>query len=289
MANDFKAFATTGGANVVTQVDYAASAYVSTGRSSGILPSNVYNKIARQSSIAAYLLGQLIVEQTGLDALDNGDLTTLLSSFRLAIQKTPAVASRTVLPAGSGNYSAPANCRQLKIRMIAGGGGGGALTANIGAAGGTSSFNSITAVGGGGGGQAGTAFGGTGGTGGTGTASLRIAGGDGEHGTNGGAAPSFVGGGHGGGGVFGGGGDGGLSQAGKNGKTNSGGGGGGAGPVGVGNSAAGAAAGEYVEIIINTPSGSYPYIVGASGTGGGSSTSAGGNGGSGVIIIDEFY
>lgn len=83
--NDFKPFATGGLANVITQVVYAAAAYLPIGRGSGILPSNVYNKIARQSSVAAYLLGQLVVDLTGRDALDDGDTATLLANLKLAL------------------------------------------------------------------------------------------------------------------------------------------------------------------------------------------------------------
>lgn len=83
---DFKLFATGGGANVVDQPTYAAAAYVPAGRGSGILPSNVYNKIARQGSVGMALLQEYIVAQTGQDVLDNGDLAALLAQFTLAVQ-----------------------------------------------------------------------------------------------------------------------------------------------------------------------------------------------------------
>lgn len=83
--NDFKAYATGGLANVISQIVYAAAAYLPIGRGSGVLPSNVYNKIARQSSVGAYLLGQLVVDLTGRDALDDGDLATLLANLKLAL------------------------------------------------------------------------------------------------------------------------------------------------------------------------------------------------------------
>lgn len=86
--NDFKAFATGVGANVITQIVYAAAAYLSTGRGSGILPSDVYNKIARQSSLAAYVFAQTIVDKLGLDALDDGDLPTLLARYKSSISVT---------------------------------------------------------------------------------------------------------------------------------------------------------------------------------------------------------
>jgi len=102
--NDFKYFATTGSPNVVDQATYAASTYVGPGRSSGILPSNVYNKIARQGAAGAAMLGQLINNQLGVDALDNGDLTTLVANLTLAIQQ-----SAIILPARTVTSSATLN------------------------------------------------------------------------------------------------------------------------------------------------------------------------------------
>lgn len=287
MANDFLAFATAGGANVVTQAAYAAAGYVSTGRTAGILPSNVYNKIARQSSIAAYLIGQLISDQTGLDALDNGDLAVLLTRFKLAIQKTPAVATRTVLLSGtSETYNTPTNCRQLRIRMIGGGGGGAAQNTNNGSNGTATVFNSIQAAPGSGGLFNSGNGGGAGGTGGSGSASLRIAGGSGSAYSN---TQNGVSGGAGGNGAFGGGaGSDNGSTPGNNAAANSGGGGSGAGSA-TGSPGAGGGAGEYVELIINSPAASYTYTVGAAGAGGAAGAQAGGNGGSGIIIVEEFY
>src|SRR5262245_24386126 len=102
MSNDFKAFATAGGANVISQATYAAAGYVSTWRGSGILPSDVYNKICRQGSIGAYLIGQLISDNS-LNALDDGDLATLLARFKTALRLNTPVPTRTILTSGSGN------------------------------------------------------------------------------------------------------------------------------------------------------------------------------------------
>lgn len=84
--NDFLAYATAGGANVVDQATYAASAYVTAGRGSGILPSNVYNKIARQGNWGTAALGQFIVNTLAQDVLDNGDLTAFVAQLTSAIQ-----------------------------------------------------------------------------------------------------------------------------------------------------------------------------------------------------------
>ena len=85
-ASQFLAYATAGGANVVDQATYAASSYVTAGRGSGILPSNVYNKIARQAAFGTAALAQFMVNQLGQDVLDNGDLTAFINQLTAAIQ-----------------------------------------------------------------------------------------------------------------------------------------------------------------------------------------------------------
>lgn len=210
---------------------------------------------------------------------------------------TIAVPTRQVLTSGSSaTYTTPANARQLRVRMVGGGGGGGGSSSTIvvaGSNGTATSFNSVTAAGGSGAPASAsnaTTVGGAGGTGGTGSASFRIAGGAGAGGSNG-VSTANIPGGTGGSSAFGGGGIGGFYNiAAGNGATNSGGGGGGAeynasNPI-IGGGGGGA--GEYVELIINSPAATYTYTVGPGGAGG-SSTNNGGTGGSGIIIVDEFY
>lgn len=188
---------------------------------------------------------------------------------------------------GSGTYTTPAGVKQLRIRLI-GGGGGGAGSGALGGDGGTggdSAFNSIVATGGGGGkGLPSSLLGGVGGTGGSGSASLRIDGGAGQ-----GASTTVVLTPSGGSSHFGGAGvwPGGSSGPGGAAKANTGGGGSGALNTST-QSGAGGGAGEYVEIVINAPSSTYSYAVGAGGAAG-TGTAVGGVGGSGVIIVEEFY
>lgn len=206
--------------------------------------------------------------------------------------------TRQTLTSGTAQtYTTPANVRQLKVRMIAGGGGGGGngttTTGGNGGTGGTTTFDTFTVIGGGPGtannGVAG-GTGGVGGTGGSGSASVRLAGGSGGGGVAVNASAAFDMAGYGGDGAFGGGGGGNASPA--AGAANTGGGGAGASSTGVtvANSGGGGA-GEYAELIINTPAASYTYTVGAGGTAGTAGTSgvAGKAGGSGIIIVDEYY
>lgn len=202
--------------------------------------------------------------------------------------------TQQVLTSGSGaTYTTPANCRQIRIRMKAGGGGGGG--SGTGSTGGDSIFNSINAAGGVGGGLSAGGPGGQGGSGGTGAANVRLAGAPGGPWAMfcvGAGTFSFyggVGGGQGGGL----GGTTGASQ-GTAGAANTGGGGGGGSQASTTTTTSlsgGGGEGEYVELIINNPAATYTYTVGAGGAGGasGGSTGAGGAGGSGIIIVDEIY
>jgi hypothetical protein len=215
-----------------------------------------------------------------------------------------AVSTRTVLTSGSSaTYTTPSGVRQLRVRLKGGGGGGGGTgtaSATGGGTGGTTIFNSINANGGTGGSSNATGTGGAGGVGGsgTGTSIKRIAGATGgPTGTGIFTSTNFIsiggfGGGKGGGNAIG------SANAGVAGAANTGGGGSGG---GIGSSsqstlasfsfAGGGGEGEEVEFIINSPSSSYTYTVGAGGTAGSAGTSgfAGGAGGSGYIIVDEIY
>ncbi len=219
-----------------------------------------------------------------------------IANYPIGNMKVP---TRQVLTSGSSaTYTTPAGTRQLRIRMIGGGGGGGngnAATPNAGGTGGTTSFNSITAIGGTGGAGGATSapgLGGAGGTGGSGSASIRLAGGAGiggsgfaqsaadiRTGSAGGASP------------FGGAGISNASTAVGGAAVANTGSGGGSGGFGTGGApGGGGGAGEYVELIINSPSSTYTYTIGASGAAGAASAgNAGGAGGSGIIIVDEFY
>ena len=84
--NDFLQFAEAGGANVLTQAAWAALAELPTGFTSGILPSTYLNKALRQHATIAAVIGDLIVTQTGEDAVDDGTTATLLTNLTSAIR-----------------------------------------------------------------------------------------------------------------------------------------------------------------------------------------------------------
>lgn len=86
MINDFKTFAASGGANVSTQVEYAADTLVlSNGFTSGIAESKKLNKVWRQASIISKVITEYIQTVTGEDCLDDGTTNTLLSNLANSI------------------------------------------------------------------------------------------------------------------------------------------------------------------------------------------------------------
>jgi len=79
------AFAIDGGANVISQADYAAASFLTDGYSAGILPSARLNKTLRQSSFLAAGLAQAVADLTATDVDDDGDLPALVVLIKGAI------------------------------------------------------------------------------------------------------------------------------------------------------------------------------------------------------------
>lgn len=85
LQNDFLPFATGAGANVLSQSAYAALSAVSTGYQAGVAQSAALNKTWRLSSIMSAVLAQLINNNAGQPAVDDGTTATLISSLTTAI------------------------------------------------------------------------------------------------------------------------------------------------------------------------------------------------------------
>lgn len=96
MANEFLEFATAGGANVMSQVSWAALAERSSGFASGEADSLACNKAWRQAVWASVILGN-IISADGQDALDNGDEADFKAKLLTAL--TNAINPR--MPAGT--------------------------------------------------------------------------------------------------------------------------------------------------------------------------------------------
>ncbi|MFL9943747.1 hypothetical protein [Paraburkholderia graminis] len=85
--NDFLPFANGGGANVLTQAQYAAlTALLSGGYQSGVANSAQMNKTWRQSSIMAAVLGQFAADYSGNNSVDDGTIATLEANLVAAIR-----------------------------------------------------------------------------------------------------------------------------------------------------------------------------------------------------------
>lgn len=93
--NDFIGFASAGSANIMSQADYAAAAEQTDGVQPGPASSALANKIWRQGANMAAALGRMIAAQ-GLNALDDGDIASLLISLTTAVQGS--IVSTTTSP-----------------------------------------------------------------------------------------------------------------------------------------------------------------------------------------------
>ena len=88
--NEFLAFATGAGAQVLSPTDYAAMPARVKGFVEGPADEFQVNTVWRQSSEISAIIGQFIVDLANVDALDNGDTTTLLANFKAAINAAAA-------------------------------------------------------------------------------------------------------------------------------------------------------------------------------------------------------
>jgi hypothetical protein len=82
--NEFQAFATAPGANVLAPAVYAALPIVATGFKDGIAITEQLNTVWRQSSFIAAAVAQ-IVANGGLNALDDGNVAGFTSNFLTAL------------------------------------------------------------------------------------------------------------------------------------------------------------------------------------------------------------
>lgn len=235
---------------------------------------------------------------------------TLANGIDNSTNQIQLTAARRTLPtvqkftSGSGTYTTPANVLWIEVLLCGGGGGGAGSGTVVGTpgtaatAGGNSTFGTTLLVANGGAGAGNYVTSTSDSTGGAGgSASLgagigdAVTGGNGTGGSqsvaatgqNGGPGAASALGGVGGGGPAG--------VAGYAAATNSCSGGGGAGVGQNSFSGGGGGAGAYVNAIINTPSATYSYAVGAAGAAGAAGTSgtAGGAGGAGYIRVTEHY
>lgn len=96
MAQDLLQFGAAGGANVMSQAAYQALAQRLSGFNSGIARSDYLNKVWRQSAFAAAMLGTFTNGITGVDVLDDGNLSAFVTNFTNAL--------KALVTANQGNF-----------------------------------------------------------------------------------------------------------------------------------------------------------------------------------------
>lgn len=84
--NEILTFAAGGGANILTQAEYASDAQRTSGNVPGVARSKLVNKAARQSSFVSAMIGQFIADQGGIDVVDDGDVLGLEADFVAALR-----------------------------------------------------------------------------------------------------------------------------------------------------------------------------------------------------------
>ena len=84
--NQFKPFATGDGAVALPAASWSALvSLIAQGFQEGIVPPEEFNTVMRGPTSMAAMVGQFINNRAGDDALDNGDIATLLASFEKAL------------------------------------------------------------------------------------------------------------------------------------------------------------------------------------------------------------
>ena len=119
--NDFLWFGSGTGALVTDQTDWSNETAVTNGFPNAVLEAADLNKALRQGTAGMALLGAFMAAQ-GQAAVDNGNLSTLLSNFEAAlaavISGSLAVPNVTVFT-GSGTFTAPAGCTAIDVEVQA--------------------------------------------------------------------------------------------------------------------------------------------------------------------------
>lgn len=118
--NDFKAFAVSVAANVLTQAEYVTllAALTDGGYVTGIAPSAALNKTWRQSSIMAAALGTIINDITGDSAIDDGTTAAIVTSLENAIKTLALEASASTSHVATTGGSTTLSPAQYDVKFI---------------------------------------------------------------------------------------------------------------------------------------------------------------------------
>lgn len=88
--NEYLLFATSGGANVVSQATWSGLPARGTGFQSGLAASNQLNKAWRQATMGSVALATMMAALTGNDVLDDGNVATFVATLQAAIRAASA-------------------------------------------------------------------------------------------------------------------------------------------------------------------------------------------------------
>jgi hypothetical protein len=129
--NEIKQIASSVGANVATQANFAANAAIlANGFSSGVVDSLTFNKILRQSSFVSAMVAQFIADNQANNVVDDGNLANLEAYFTAALKG--AMPGRLVgvqVFTASGTYTPTAGMTTAVVEVQGGGGAGGGSVA----------------------------------------------------------------------------------------------------------------------------------------------------------------
>ncbi len=84
--NDYSPWATGAGANVMSLANYQALSALSTGFEVGLADPTAVNRALRQATFVAACIATMIVNETGANALDDGNVTEFTNNLVAAIQ-----------------------------------------------------------------------------------------------------------------------------------------------------------------------------------------------------------
>lgn len=119
--NDFLAWATGGGANVLSQVDYEADAPITNGFSSGLAPSNQCNKTWRQATfpgaVVSQLMADLLADHVADDGVVGNYMVQLWQTLLMCGEFTDVGSANTLLTSNPFGLTFPAPVTGLRVTV----------------------------------------------------------------------------------------------------------------------------------------------------------------------------
>jgi hypothetical protein len=146
--NEFVQAFDAAGSNAYSPAALAALSNISTGVLPGVADPLLYNALSRQAAVWAAVLGQIIVNNLGVNADDDNTTATLITNIQAAFAAGVPHGRSVFNPGASGNFTVPNGVSSIRVIGWAGGGGSGGCnsTATSGGGGGGGVFDDVIAV-----------------------------------------------------------------------------------------------------------------------------------------------